>query len=224
MPKQTFFNLPEEKRQRLLQLAIEEFAENDYKNASLSNIVARAGIAKGSLYQYFEDKRALYFYLLELATEEKKRFLARATPPDPTMNLFDFLRWLVREGAQFELSQPKLAQVAYRALFGDRPFGEEAFAEVKKAATGYYENLIQLGIAQGAIDPNINREMAVFVLSTVFNEFGRFLIEQKKVNAHDLVGGQLDKAADTVAVLADQLINLLEYGLAVKLKTPDGES
>jgi AcrR family transcriptional regulator len=83
MPKTTFFNLPEEKRRLILDLAIEEFAERDYKSASISNIVARAGIAKGSLYQYFEDKHDLYLYLIELAGEEKKVFLASHPPPDP---------------------------------------------------------------------------------------------------------------------------------------------
>jgi TetR/AcrR family transcriptional regulator len=65
MPKPTFFNLTDDKRQRLIDLAIEEFAENDYDLASISKIVAQAGIAKGSFYQYFEDKKDLYQYLLE---------------------------------------------------------------------------------------------------------------------------------------------------------------
>ena len=56
MPKITFFNLPDEKRQLILDIAIDEFAENDFANVSISRIVARAGIAKGSFYQYFEDK------------------------------------------------------------------------------------------------------------------------------------------------------------------------
>jgi hypothetical protein len=53
---QTFSNLPEEKRQRILRIAIDEFADNDYDSASVSRIVARAGIAKGSFYQCFVDK------------------------------------------------------------------------------------------------------------------------------------------------------------------------
>jgi AcrR family transcriptional regulator len=42
MPKEIFFNLPEEKRERITALAIEEFAENDYDLASISRIVSRA--------------------------------------------------------------------------------------------------------------------------------------------------------------------------------------
>ncbi len=57
---QTFSNLPEEKRQRILRIAIDEFADNDYDSASGSRIVAWAGIATGSFYQSFADKDDLW--------------------------------------------------------------------------------------------------------------------------------------------------------------------
>ena len=64
MPTATFFGLPEDRRTRLVEEAITEFAERSYAEASLSQIVRRAGIAKGSLYQYFSDKLDLYRWLL----------------------------------------------------------------------------------------------------------------------------------------------------------------
>jgi AcrR family transcriptional regulator len=214
MPKPTFANLPEEKRSQILELAIEEFAAHDYKNASISNIVARAGIAKGSLYQYFEDKRDLYLYLIQLAGEEKKQFLRQHPPPDPNMNLFDFLRWLMREGTRFELSNPLLSQVAYRALFSDRPFGDEPFANLQKAARDYYAWLIELGISQGVIDARIDRGLAVFVLSATFNAFGRYLIEREVVDVESLSRGEIDYQSLPVEQLTDQLIDILQRGLA----------
>ena len=45
MPTSTFLNLPADKRGRIVELAIEEFSERPYAQASLSRIVARAGIA-----------------------------------------------------------------------------------------------------------------------------------------------------------------------------------
>jgi TetR/AcrR family transcriptional regulator len=54
MPKQTFFNLPDEKRDLITDVVIDEFADNDYDKVSISRIVQRAGIAKGSFYQYFD--------------------------------------------------------------------------------------------------------------------------------------------------------------------------
>ncbi len=56
MPRPTFFNLPAEKQEQVFRAAVEEFATHPYGAAAVNRIVARAGIAKGSFYQYLEDK------------------------------------------------------------------------------------------------------------------------------------------------------------------------
>ncbi|MBM7600906.1 AcrR family transcriptional regulator [Virgibacillus halotolerans] len=70
MPKQTFFNLPESKRQTLIQAAQKEFSRVPVYQASISNIVKSAEIARGSFYQYFEDKEDIFFFILEERTKE----------------------------------------------------------------------------------------------------------------------------------------------------------
>ncbi len=45
-----FSQLPKEKKKRILQAAIEVFAQNDYKHASTDEIASRAGISKGLLF------------------------------------------------------------------------------------------------------------------------------------------------------------------------------
>ena len=64
MPKKTFFNLPEEKRNRILNGAREEFAHKPYQNVSINRLIEAMDIPIGSFYQYFEDKKDIYFYLL----------------------------------------------------------------------------------------------------------------------------------------------------------------
>ena len=64
MPTHTFFNLPESKRQRLIDGAMKEFMAKSLNEASISNIVKNAGISRGSFYQYFEDKKDLYYFLI----------------------------------------------------------------------------------------------------------------------------------------------------------------
>ena len=83
MPNPTFFNLPDAKRQGIVDCAIAEFAANDYDSASISNIVKQAKIAKGSFYQYFEDKKDLYLYLVDLATQQRIALLKTSCPPQP---------------------------------------------------------------------------------------------------------------------------------------------
>ena len=71
MPKDTFFNLPEDKRTLICDVAIDEFAEYPFDQASINRIVAKSGIAKGSFYQYFEDKKDLFLHIMQLIAEEK---------------------------------------------------------------------------------------------------------------------------------------------------------
>lgn len=64
MPTSTFFRLPEEKRQRLLDAAWAEFTQVRYVDVSINKIIQGAKIPRGSFYQYFTDKDELFAYLL----------------------------------------------------------------------------------------------------------------------------------------------------------------
>lgn len=61
----TFLRLPEEKRRRFLDAAWEEFTSARFVDVSINQIVRRAGIPRGSFYQYFAGKDDLFAYLLE---------------------------------------------------------------------------------------------------------------------------------------------------------------
>ena len=67
MPKETFFNLPDEKRNLIISAAMEEFSKASYDAASINQICKKSGISKGSFYQYFADKLELYVYIMTLA-------------------------------------------------------------------------------------------------------------------------------------------------------------
>ena len=56
MPTKLFNELPEDKKQRITQAALEEFAANRFDNASTNTIVKNCDISKGSLFKYFENK------------------------------------------------------------------------------------------------------------------------------------------------------------------------
>ncbi|MFZ4452544.1 TetR/AcrR family transcriptional regulator [Salibacterium aidingense] len=64
-----FENLEPKKKERILNAALEEFAENGYKRASTNKIVRQAGIGKGMLFYYFQNKQELYHYLLQYAMD-----------------------------------------------------------------------------------------------------------------------------------------------------------
>lgn len=60
----TFLNLDEDKKERIIHAALDEFSENTFNDASITNIVRKADISRGSFYQYFGSKETIYQYLV----------------------------------------------------------------------------------------------------------------------------------------------------------------
>jgi len=112
MPKDTFLNLPPDKRARFAEAAIEEFSERGYTGASISRIVARAKIAKGSFYQYFDGKIVLFrWLLLEETARRKLEYLA--AQPEPTVgDYWALLGNMMLGGIRFGLEHPRLSRIA----------------------------------------------------------------------------------------------------------------
>ncbi|MGD9156579.1 MAG: TetR/AcrR family transcriptional regulator [Bacillota bacterium] len=57
-------NIDPDKRDRIINAAIKEFASVPYEKASTNNIVKNAGISKGLLFHYFSSKKELYEVLI----------------------------------------------------------------------------------------------------------------------------------------------------------------
>lgn len=65
MPTKTFFNLPIEKQNALIEASEREFSRVDFAESSINRIIQDVGISRGSFYMYFTGKEDLYFYVLE---------------------------------------------------------------------------------------------------------------------------------------------------------------
>ena len=111
MPRQTFHNLDLQRQETILEACFKEFAQNDYQNASVSNIVKELKISKGGFYRYFENKKDLYMYLIEKATQMRLKNVE---------NLFsgtnDFFEIIVKnfyEKIRFDIDFPIHGQFLY---------------------------------------------------------------------------------------------------------------
>jgi AcrR family transcriptional regulator len=69
MPFSRFEKLAPEKRERLFDVAAQEFASRGFEQASLNRILEQAQMGKGSAYYYFEDKADLFCAVIEHARE-----------------------------------------------------------------------------------------------------------------------------------------------------------
>jgi AcrR family transcriptional regulator len=201
MPTSTFFNLPEDKRQSLVNLALEEFANRDYDKASISKIVAKVGIAKGSIYQYFANKQDLYFYLVGLAAEKKKEFLAGLLTEATDVPVFTHLQKLFLAMLEFQQQYPLMAKLGNRILNVNSPLPKELLEKTRTAAQKQFSDLFEQRQATGEIRADVDPKAAGFIMSAVILE----------------AGNQTDITVKEFERYYNQLVLILKNGMA----TPD---
>lgn len=92
MPTSTWENLEPGRRERVLRAAMAEFGRHGYSGGSLNVIAREAGVAKGSLFQYFADKRDLFATVAgETALRVRSEMSRYLDGPEPGQAFDDYL-------------------------------------------------------------------------------------------------------------------------------------
>jgi AcrR family transcriptional regulator len=92
MPTVTWARLDGQRRAAVVAAAEAEFAAHGFSRGSLNVIARRAGVAKGSLFQYFADKRDLYSFISDVASQRVRVYMEdRIRELDASRPFFEFL-------------------------------------------------------------------------------------------------------------------------------------
>jgi len=209
MPKQTFLNLPEEKRETIMNAAVEEFAEYGLENASTNRIVKNSGIAKGSFYQYFEDKQDVFMHLLDVVEQKELEFFKSVHPPNGNMDTFQYYRWMVKIGMEFGLAHPRMIQAAWRVLLGEGFYYGTHLADYRKKTTQGLTMMIKQAMQRGEVDPSIDVELADMVMETWSNAITNYVLKEGLKQKDVLKWMRSKKTQETI----DKLLYVMEYGL-----------
>jgi AcrR family transcriptional regulator len=209
MPKQTFFNLPQEKRETIMNAAIEEFADYGLENASTNRIVKNSGIAKGSFYQYFEDKQEVFMHMLERIEQQELEFFNNQHPPDQNMDVFHYFRWVIKKGMEFGLAHPRAIQAAWRVLLGEGMYYGKNLAGYREKTTQGLTILIKQAMERGEVDPSVDVELAVMVMETWSNAITTYFLQEGAKQKDMLKWMRAPKTQERI----DKLLYVMEYGL-----------
>lgn len=179
MPTETFFNLPQEKRERITELAVDEFAAHTYHRASLSRIVDRAGIAKGSIYQYFKDKFDLYLYVLDIAVKVKLEAIEAAMKAlGPDADLLDRVMAASEAGFKLAESHPRLYSLGMNILREpDRDVLTRVVAHFRPAGEDLFSAWLHQGVKTGVISDKADLAAANYTFSSVVWRLGQDLAD-----------------------------------------------
>ena len=203
MPKETFFNLPEEKRERIMEAAINEFATHPFHQARVTVIAEEAGIAKGSFYQYFEDKKDLFKYLMELSVEKKLSYINRdVVEGKRKYGFFQLVREVYLSGIRFAKDNPRLVPIGIM-LASDQELYREIYGEHEDKSTDFFQQLLEYGKEQGAVDPEINSVLVAKMLVGMSYTLVDYILADGKLDYDDME-------------IIDQMLYIIENGIKKK--------
>lgn len=208
MPKQTFFNLPDEKRNTIINAAIDEFAEYGLENASTNRIVAKGGISKGSFYQYFEDKQDVFMHLLTVLEREKLEYFKGKHPPSMNMDTFQYFRWMIKTGMEFNSVYPRLVQAISRVMFNDGLYYKN-FANTRERSMQGLRAMIQQAIQNEEVDPSVDVDLAIMVIETWSNAISNYILQEGMKQKDIMKWVRSSKTQEMI----DKMLYVMEYGL-----------
>src|SRR5689334_13724075 len=84
-----------ERRQAIIDAAMEEFISRGFAATRLDDIAKRAGVAKGTIYLHFKDKESMFEELIRTAIVPMINRLW-ATPPKPDASVRDLMEGFAR--------------------------------------------------------------------------------------------------------------------------------
>lgn len=220
MPSATFFALPAERRARLVDEAIVEFAERPFAEASLSQIARRTQIAKGSFYQYFENKLDLYRWLLiEEAPRQKRAFIGASA--DTPSEFWARLTHHVERGMAFLVEHPRLARLIASAA--DPSASSEVrglHAAICEAGHDELAELLAQGIASGALATELKLAVATrFVSAVIGPGLTTVILSELGAELHEVLASDSLKkrlGPQRRQRLAEQAVSFVRDGLGAR--------
>src|SRR5438270_3456487 len=125
MPKIVDEQMRAATRQRIMRVAAGEFARLGFDQANINVIAEQAGIGKGTIYLYFENKRDLFLEMLRSIAQAQLTVIRVALAPEGTLP--QRLERLFRAFARLAEEDSDSFNVSMSALYGvNRAFQAEA--------------------------------------------------------------------------------------------------
>lgn len=167
-PKAKKTALPKsERRQQILTVARDVFARRGYHQTTIDDIALQAGVARGTFYLYFEDKRAVFSDLIDRFASQLTMAIVRIVTDDAQRPVFEQVRENIRAIIATCLMERSMTKILFTDAVGiDPAFDRKLFA--------FYDTVVQLlaeslkdGQALGIVDDGEPRVLAYLTIGAL---------------------------------------------------------
>jgi len=170
MPTKTFYRLRDEKQEAILRAAIHEFVKNGFARAKTSDIAQNAGISKGSVFQYFENKKELFTHCAKWGLEVFMKKL------DEQINIgdMDIYEYFQDSKAKTDLVREEGELAAFMQVVMNEPgLLDESMKSMYDIGNIYTKKLIENGKLKGTVRTDIDSELLLCYFTAVTDRFSR---------------------------------------------------
>jgi AcrR family transcriptional regulator len=171
-PSKTFQNLPSAKKDKITLSAVREFGEKGYRSASINTMVRDIGIAKGSIYQYFEDKSGLFLYVFADSMEKVKNYLKTVRDTTEGQPVSHRLKKTLEAGVLFIEENPLVYRLYVTFLNDDSmPMRKDLLSELRRHSLEFIVSLLETARKRGELKQGVDLSKAGFIIDAVMDRF-----------------------------------------------------
>lgn len=166
-----FLRLPGEKRLKIINAALKVFAGNSYRKTATDEIVKEAGISKGALFHYFQNKKNLYLYLYDygvnvLLTEFYEKIDLT------TVDVFDRFSQIMYIKLDLIKKYPDIFNFIINVSYDENELKEQI--EIKeKELIEKNMNILLKNIDKSKFRADIDSDLAIKMIILFFDGYGR---------------------------------------------------
>ncbi|AEH51800.1 TetR/AcrR family transcriptional regulator [Pseudothermotoga thermarum] len=209
MPKSTFFNLPKEKRNRITNTLIKYFATKPYEQVDIEDVAKECKVAKGSMYQYFENKKDMYLHAVNEAMKASLKLVENIDFEQ--LSLFEFLEKSFESTWNFFVNNPYESLLLEKAAFhDDSPCKDEIQSLLKERTKALLNDIVTKNQKSGFIRNDIPAEIIVVFLEGATWSLKRYFMDLAKRMGNKIV--ELSK--DYVSEVRKQWMELVKNGIS----------
>ena len=157
MAKPTYYNLENDKRERLIDACMEEFSLYTFSDASINRIIKRTEISRGSFYQYFEDKEDCYMEMLGIIAQEKYRIFKDVAQAESN-NVFEAYLNMLKQVQIWMEAQPRYYKIGILMELDKSNFIQKLVKQ-NPGMMDYFLSLIRRDQANGIIRPEVDPQL-----------------------------------------------------------------
>ena len=174
------------------------FSNNGYLATSINEIIKNADIATGTFYKYFDDKRAVYNYLLHDYSVRIRGRISEAINSCTTR--YEKERIGLKTFIEFALEDKLSYRLIWESLFVDK----NLFIDYYENFSRSYVKQLEIAVKNGEVDSSIDLETLSYVLMGISNFVGLQVVFKDTISAEEL------------DYITDQVMQILKQGMFTK--------